>query len=74
MQESIMQIEELKVSNQKMLENLTASQNKERALKEKNEHLTIDLRKLETKMQFFEEANINVNSFKEREVTIRNEM
>jgi hypothetical protein len=69
-----MQIEELKVSNQKMLENLTASQNKERALKEKNEHLTIDLRKLETKMQFFEEANINVNSFKEREVTIRNEM
>lgn len=46
MQEQIIEVETLKVKNQKLVEDLTRSQNQERATKEKVEHLEIEIRKL----------------------------
>ena len=51
MQESIIEVETLKVQNQKMLEDLTMKENQERALREKADHLERDLRKLENRVQ-----------------------
>ena len=51
MQTQIMEVEQLKVRNQKLLEDLTMSQNQERAAKEKSEHLELDLKKLEKKLE-----------------------
>ena len=42
-----MQVESLKIDLQKVTEQLTMSQNQERAAKEKTEHLEQDLRKLQ---------------------------
>ena len=63
MQTQIMEVEQLKVRNQKLLEDLTMSQNQERAAKEKSEHLELDLRKLEKKLEHInspEDAEVNV--------------
>ena len=51
MQESIIEVETLKVQNQKMLEDLTMKENQERALREKADHLERDLRKLGNRVQ-----------------------
>ena len=45
-----MEVEELKVKNQKLLEDLTMTQNQERAAKEKSEHLEIDFKKLQQRL------------------------
>ena len=46
MQNTIMEVEQLKVKNQKLLEDLTMSQNQYRAAQEKSSHLEMDLKKL----------------------------
>ena len=50
------------------------SQNQEKAIREKNEHLGIEIKKQEQKLKFFEEANINDTTYKDREQAIRAEM
>lgn len=45
-----MEVETLKVKNQKLLEDLTMSQNQERAIREKADHLERDLKKLEMRV------------------------
>ena len=74
MQQEIMKVEELKIENQKIIEDLTKSKNLEQALREKAEHLELDLRKAEQKLELHEEANLNVMNSKDREIIIRQEM
>ena len=51
MQKQIMEVESLKIKSQLLEEELTKSQNQERAAKEKSDYLELDLKKLEAKLK-----------------------
>ena len=62
MQNSAMGLESLRIQNQKLMEELTMSQNHERAAKEKAEHIEKDLKKVELKLQKYESESADFQS------------